>query len=247
MYSHIQSTYAVVQGRELISSAALVAFSVLSNTCPQRPFANSVDCSVAVRWTNDDWKISTRHAWREVIQNMIITLAVNVTECGDIVALGICSERFGQREYIQTPIIVDWPFGNKARQNDKFEIAGPAYNAPGNPLYVALDISPEGTMSASLIQIIPPWYCISEPIAQHTQIRTFHQRPESKGNRGLHPPIHPNPLLLFDSCPNIPKLPSSPDFWAYVIRILIDFDNILNPERKIGFIPHSYQVASIRN
>jgi hypothetical protein len=155
MYSHIQSTYAVVQGRELISSAALVAFSVLSNTCPQRPFANSVDCSVAVRWTNDDWKISTRHAWREVIQNMIITLAVNVTECGDIVALGICSERFGQREYIQTPIRVDWPFGNKARQNDKFEIAGPAYNAPGNPLYVALDISPEGTMSASLIQIIP--------------------------------------------------------------------------------------------
>lgn len=156
MYSHIQSTYAVVQGRELISSAALVAFSVLSNTCPQRPFANSVDCSVAVRWTNDDWKISTRHAWREVIQNMIITLAVNVTECGDIVALGICSERFGRRNYTQAPFIVDWTFGDKARQTDQIEIAVPAYSSPGNPLYVELEISPEGAISAALVQKIPP-------------------------------------------------------------------------------------------
>ena len=92
----------------------------------------------------------------EPIQNMIITVAGRVTECGDIVALGICSERFGRRRYTQATFIVDWTFGNRPRQTDEIEIAVPAYNASGNPLYVAFDISAEGRISASLIQKIPP-------------------------------------------------------------------------------------------
>ena len=92
----------------------------------------------------------------EPIQNMTMTVAGAVTECGDIVALGICSERFGRRNYTQAPFIVDWTFGNEPRQTDEIEIAVPAYSAPGNPLYVELEISPEGTISASLIQKIPP-------------------------------------------------------------------------------------------
>jgi hypothetical protein len=92
----------------------------------------------------------------EPIQNMTITVAGTVTECGDIVALGICSERFGRRKYTQAPFIVDWTFGNKPRQTNEIEIPVPAYNAPGNPLYVALEISAEGTPSSSLIQKIPP-------------------------------------------------------------------------------------------
>ncbi len=79
-----------------------------------------------------------------------------VTECGDIVALGLCSERFGRRTYSQTPFIVDWTFGDKALQTDVIEIAVPAYFAPGNSLYVAIEISPEGMISASLMQNIPP-------------------------------------------------------------------------------------------
>ena len=92
----------------------------------------------------------------ESIQNMIITVAGRITECGDIVALGICSERFGRRNYTQAPFIVDWTFGDKPRQTDQIEIAVPAYSSPGNPLYVELEISPEGTISAALVQKIPP-------------------------------------------------------------------------------------------
>jgi hypothetical protein len=92
----------------------------------------------------------------ETIQSMTITVTGRVTDCGDIVALGICSERFGRRSYTQAPFVVEWTFGNKPRQTDEIEIAVPAYNAPGNPLYVELEISPEGALSASLVQKIPP-------------------------------------------------------------------------------------------
>ena len=92
----------------------------------------------------------------EPIHDMTITVTGAVTECGVIVALGLCSERFGRRKYTQAPFIVDWTFGNRPRQTDQIEIAVPAYNAPGNPLYVAFEISAEGTISASLVQKIPP-------------------------------------------------------------------------------------------
>ena len=94
----------------------------------------------------------------KLIQQLTITMTDigAVTECGDIVALGLCSERFGRRTYNQTPFIVDWTFGDKPRQTDVIEIGVPAYNAPGNPLYVELEISPEGMISASLVQKIPP-------------------------------------------------------------------------------------------
>ena len=94
----------------------------------------------------------------ELIQQLTITMTDigAVTECGDIVALGLCSERFGRRTYNQTPFIVDWTFGDKPRQTDVIELAVPAYSAPGNALYVELEISPEGVISASLVQNIPP-------------------------------------------------------------------------------------------
>jgi len=92
----------------------------------------------------------------ESIRNMIITVEGRVTECGDIAALGICSQRFGRRRYTQAAFIVDWTFGNRPRQADEIEIAVPSYNASGNPLYVAFEIGTEGTISASLIQKIPP-------------------------------------------------------------------------------------------
>ena len=92
----------------------------------------------------------------ETIQGMTITVTDRVTDCGDIVALGICSERFGRRNYTQAPFVVEWTFGNKPRQTDEIDIAVPAYNAPGNPLYVEFEISPEGALSASLVQKIPP-------------------------------------------------------------------------------------------
>jgi len=82
-------------------------------------------------------KIEVSDNSNEPIQNMIITVADMVTECGDSIALGICSERFGRRNYIQAPFIVDWTFGDKPRQTDQIEIAVPAYNPPGNPLYWA--------------------------------------------------------------------------------------------------------------
>jgi len=101
-------------------------------------------------------EIEVNNNSNEPIQNMTITVAGNVTVCGDIVALGICSERFGRRNYTQAPFIVDWTFGDKARQTDQIEIAVPAYSSPGNPLYVELEISPEGAISAALVQKIPP-------------------------------------------------------------------------------------------
>jgi hypothetical protein len=103
-------------------------------------------------------KIEVANNSEELIQQLTITMTDSgaVTECGDIVALGLCSERFGRRSYNQTPFVVDWTFGGKPRQADVIELVVPAYNAPGNALYVELEISPEGMISASLVQKIPP-------------------------------------------------------------------------------------------
>ena len=91
----------------------------------------------------------------ETIRNMTLSVSGNVIKCGDIAALGICSERFGRKNYTQAPVVIDWAFGNKPRQTDEIDIVVPAYNAPGNPLNIAIEVSPEGTISVSLIQKTP--------------------------------------------------------------------------------------------
>ncbi len=103
-------------------------------------------------------KIEVANNSDQLIQQLTIKLTDigALTECGDIAALGLCSERFGRRTYSQAPFIVDWTFGDKARQTDVIEIAVPAYFVLGNSLYVAIEISPEGMISASLMQNTPP-------------------------------------------------------------------------------------------
>jgi hypothetical protein len=92
------------------------------------------------------------------IHNMTVTLTDSgiTINCGDIVALGLCSERFGRTAYNQAPIIIDWTFGDNERQIDEIEISVPAYNSPGNPLYAVLEISPAGALNAYMVQAIPP-------------------------------------------------------------------------------------------
>lgn len=93
-----------------------------------------------------------------LIQNLTVTITGSgmVIDCADIVAYGLCSERFGRTRYYQVPIVVDWTFGNNEHRTDEIKISVPAYNSPGNPLYAVLEISPEGGLKAYMVQVIPP-------------------------------------------------------------------------------------------
>jgi hypothetical protein len=93
-----------------------------------------------------------------LIRNMTVTMTDSgkTIDCDNLIAFGLCSERFGRTAYNQAPIIVDWTFGDRERQIDEIEISVPAYNSPGNPLYAVLEISPAGVLEAYMVQAIPP-------------------------------------------------------------------------------------------
>ena len=78
-----------------------------------------------------------------------------VVDCGDIGPLGLCNKRFGRRTWVESPFIVNWSYAGQAPQATEIDIAVPVYNAPGNPLYIAFEISETGEMSARFVQKIP--------------------------------------------------------------------------------------------
>jgi len=91
---------------------------------------------------------------QESIQNLTISAvdSSKIFSCENIVALGICSDRFSRRSYKEGAFNVDWVFGDSVRQTSEVGIKVPAYFTTGLALRVVLKISPEGTLSASFDQ-----------------------------------------------------------------------------------------------
>ena len=78
-----------------------------------------------------------------------------VYSCGDIVPLGICSNRFGKRRYAKNPIEIEWAFGDRARQTDEFVIRAPAYHVVSIAMSAVLEISEQGSIEAYFDQDTP--------------------------------------------------------------------------------------------
>jgi len=68
--------------------------------------------------------------------------------CENIAALGICTVRFANRRYMESPFSVDWAFGNNPSRVDELNLKVPAYFTLGPPLRMVLEISPQGEISA---------------------------------------------------------------------------------------------------
>ena len=94
---------------------------------------------------------------KEPIQNLTLRVADSgeIFSCENIAALGVCSDRFARRKYKEGAFSVDWKFGGSDRQTNEVGIEVPAYNSPGIPLIVVLEISEQGALSAYFKQITP--------------------------------------------------------------------------------------------
>jgi hypothetical protein len=94
---------------------------------------------------------------RELIQDVTISSAATGRSfgCANIAPLGICSNRMASRRYKESPVQIDWVFGNNARQTDELTLAVPAFFPPGLPLRAVLEISPQGEISAYFDQDSP--------------------------------------------------------------------------------------------
>jgi hypothetical protein len=92
---------------------------------------------------------------KESIQTLTLRTADSgdIFSCENIAALGVCSDRFARRKYKEGAFSVDWEFGGSDRQTNEVGIEVPAYNSPGVPLIVVLEISEQGALSAYFKQI----------------------------------------------------------------------------------------------
>ena len=71
----------------------------------------------------------------------------HVFNCESIIPLGVCQSRFAARRFKEGSFSIDWVFGDSAAQTSEIEAAVPAYNSPGTPLTVMIEISPEGVIT----------------------------------------------------------------------------------------------------
>jgi hypothetical protein len=91
---------------------------------------------------------------KQPIRNLTIRVAGSgdgsekILSCENIIALGICQERFTQRRYKGGGFIVDWVSGDSDRQTADIEAEVSAYSSPGTPLRVVFTISREDVISA---------------------------------------------------------------------------------------------------
>ena len=94
---------------------------------------------------------------RELVRDVTITgqETGRSFSCTSIAPLGICSDRFPQRRYQETPIQVSWAFGKSASKTAVFLLEVPATLSTGLPLRGVLEISPEGEISAYFDQDSP--------------------------------------------------------------------------------------------
>lgn len=124
----------------------LLAFGILSSAC-----ATSYNPSYSYN------EVLIINNSKELIEDVTISSSETGRSfsCGNIAPLGICSDKFPQRRYQQTPIQVSWIFGGNARQSEEFVIEVPATMSTGRPLRGVLEISPEGELAARFEQDTP--------------------------------------------------------------------------------------------
>ena len=75
--------------------------------------------------------------------------------CGNVVPLGLCTDKFPSRRYQKNPIRVNWVVNGTAGHTREFVLEVPATFVPELPLRGVLDISPDGTISAFFQQDDP--------------------------------------------------------------------------------------------
>ena len=98
---------------------------------------------------------------KQPISNLTIRVAGSgdgadrVFSCENIIALGICQQRFSRLRYKEGGFVVDWTFGDSEPQTTEMEVKVPASGSPGIPLIAMFSISPEGEMSAYFKQYTP--------------------------------------------------------------------------------------------
>ena len=98
---------------------------------------------------------------KEPIRDLTIRVAGSgdgsdkVFSCENIIALGICQQRFTRLRYKEGGFIADWVSGDSDRQTADIALRVPAYSSPGIPASVVFTISSEGVMSAYFKQYTP--------------------------------------------------------------------------------------------
>lgn len=86
----------------------------------------------------------------EVLSDVRVTLTGidRRFDCGDIVALGVCSKRFGKRRYQYEPLLIEWAAGGGPRRSDELVIEVPLTFSTGAALRAVLAVSETGVMTA---------------------------------------------------------------------------------------------------
>ena len=94
---------------------------------------------------------------RQLVQDVTISSGETgrTFSCGNIAPLGICSDKFPRRPYLNNPIRISWVFGNTSGQSSDFVLEVPATYSTEFPLRGVLEISPQGSISAYFQQDTP--------------------------------------------------------------------------------------------
>jgi hypothetical protein len=132
----------------MMKQTIIVAVALLLSAC-------ATGSNHAPTYTYDEIQVINNS--KESIRSLTVTTAESggIFSCENIAPLGVCSDRFTRRRYKEGAFSVDWVFGDSVRQTNEVGIKVPAYNSPGIPLLVVLEISEQGELSAYFKQVSP--------------------------------------------------------------------------------------------
>lgn len=136
----------------MMKQTIIVAFALLFS-------ASATAANLGPTYTFEEIEVVNNS--KQPIRNLTIRVAGSgdgsdrVFSCENIIALGICQQRFSRLRYKEGGFIVDWVPGDSDRQTAEIGVKVPAYSSPGIPLSVVFSISPEGAMTAKFKQNTP--------------------------------------------------------------------------------------------
>ena len=138
----------------MMKQTIIVAVALLLSACATGSNLGPTYTYEEIEVVNNS-KEPIRNLTIRVTDSADVSASGEVFSCENIIALGVCSQRFTLRRYKEGAFSVDWVSGDSDRQTAEIAARVPAYSAPGIPLRAVFSISPEGVMTAYFEQNTP--------------------------------------------------------------------------------------------
>jgi hypothetical protein len=120
----------------MMKQTIIVAVALLLSACATGSNLGPTYTYEEIEVVNNS-KEPIRNLTIRVTDSADVSASGEVFSCENIIALGVCSQRFTLRRYKESAFSIDWVSGDSDRQIAEIAVKVPAYSSPGIPMRIA--------------------------------------------------------------------------------------------------------------